>query len=142
MATGMLANNYNWQQIFLGGNKFKDYTYTNSTGSTVTITIGTLMGTILATGKTAPQASGSTDGSEMPRGIAGQTFTVANGASAVIPVCFEGNVNQNALILNGSDTLTTAVRTASTGGGIIGDLITQNTDITLWPSNELSGYDN
>jgi hypothetical protein len=38
--------------------------------------------------------------------------------------------------------LTTAVRTASTGGGIIGDLITQNTDITLWPSNELSGYDN
>ena len=142
MATGMLSNNYSWQQIFLKNNLFKDYSYTNSTGSTVTITIGTLMGTILATGKTAPQASGSTDGSEMPRGIAGQTFTVTNGATVTIPVCYAGDVNQNALILNGSDTLSTAVRTVSTGGGTIGDLITQNTTINLYPSIELSGYDN
>lgn len=137
-----IANNYRWQQIFLSNNKYKDYTYTNDTGSEVTLTVGRLMGTILASAKTYPQASTSTDGSEMPRGVLAQTYTFAIGASGTVAVCYTGDINQNALLLNGSETLATVVRTVSTGGGTIGDLITQNTDIVLWNSIETTGYDN
>ena len=138
MPANQLATNFNTQQIFLGGNFYKDFSYSNSTGSTVTIAAGRLMGQILATAKVLPNISSATDGSELPVGVAMEAYTVADGATATVTLCISGRVNQNALTLGAGDTLDTAVRTVSTGGGTLGALITRNTDIELVPSTELS----
>lgn len=142
MPAQVLKNNYNVQQTFIGCNEYKEGTYTNSTGSTVVIPMGTVIGRVLATQLLLPQVSTATDGSEMPRGVVGEDYSIANGASQVITYCYAGDINQNALILGGSDTLDTVVRTVTTGGGTVGDLLQANTDIKLYPSLELSNYDN
>lgn len=79
---------YDVSQLLLGNNWFKDFTYTNSTGSSVTIQPGTLLGQVLATGKVLPNLSTATDGSEFPMGIAADNaaVTVANGDSVVLNV--------------------------------------------------------
>jgi len=140
---GVLQNNWTTQQLFIGGNLlYKTGTYTNSGGSPVTLAMGTLVGQVLATGKILPLVAAATDGSQYPRGVLQQSYTVAAGASVTVSYCFSGMVNQNMLILNGSETLDTTVASATTGGGSIGALITSLTTITLWASNELSKYDN
>lgn len=141
MPANQLVTNYNTQQIFLCNNFFQDKTYTNSTGSTVTLLPGTLLGTVLATNKLLPNISSATDGSEMPMGICADTYVVANGDSAVVTFCTGGDVNENAVVLGSGDTYATVVRTASTGGGTIRDLIGRNTTIQLVASTELSVVD-
>lgn len=141
MAAGVSTTNFNTQQIFLGSNIFESGTYTNSSGSTVTIAAGTLIGQVLATGKLKPHISSATDGSEMPVGFAAETYTVADGADAVINICVAGDVNKNAVTLGSGDTWSTAVRTVSTGGGTIEALVRRNTTCTLYASTELSAQD-
>ena len=138
----MLITNRNTQQIFLGENIYETRSYTNSTGSSVTLAAGTLMGTILATSKMKPHLSSSTDGSEQPTGVLAQSYTVADGATATIDIVTKGDVNKNAITLGAGDSWTTPVRTVSTGGGNIQDLVRRNTDITLIEGTEVSAYDN
>ncbi len=144
----ILSNNYQQQNVFLGGHRnFIDKQFTNGTGSILTIVKGTVMGTILATGYAALQVSNSTDGSEMPRFVAADDYTIPIGATVTITVANGGEVNQTALTLTGvvssvPDTWATVVRTVSTGGGTIYDLLVQNSDLVLIPSTENSGYDN
>ena len=139
---GLLRTTFNTAQLFLGDNHWEQVEYTNSTGSEVTINAGRLMGKILATNKVLPHVAAATDGSEMPIGVAGEKYVVADGATINMYIVTQGHVNQNGLLLNGSETLATVVRTVSTGGGTIGDLIRRNTMITLIESAQLSGYDN
>lgn len=138
------VTNYNTENLFYGFPQafFKDFTYTNSTGSTVELTQGRLMGQVLSTAKVLPQVSSATDGSEMPIGILGHSISVADGDTVTLSICIEGKVNQNLLILANGDTLNTAVRTVSTGGGTIGALIERNTQIVLVPTEQNSNYDN
>jgi hypothetical protein len=141
-ATGILITNYSVEQVFLGKNFYETATYTNASGSPVTLTIGRTMGRVLATNLVAPQISGSTDGSEMPIGVMAQTYTVAAGATVNVQIVTGGDVNENAVLLDAGDTFATAVRTVSTGGGTIRDLIGRNTTINMYPTTELSNYDN
>lgn len=142
MPANILSNNYTVENVFLGKKFFVDKTYTNSTGSTVTLVPGQVMGTVLATGKVLPQVSTSTDGSEFPSCICADNYSVPDGTTITISVAIRGEVNQNKLTLGGTDTLDTPVRTTSTGGGTIYDLILRNTEIILVPTTELSNYDN
>lgn len=140
MASPIIYTNYSTQKIFLHGQFFKSYTYTDS-GSGSTLTAGMVMGQILATGKVVPQASGASDGSEFPIGILGENYTVGASATVTVDVCIAGDLNQNAITFNGTDTLDTVVGT-DPAGGRIGTLITRNTLIKLYPSTELNNYDN
>lgn len=142
MPADQLSNNYQQQNVFLKGQQFISATYTNSTGSTVNLTVGQVMGRILATQKVLPTVAAATDGSEMPRFICGDNYTVANGASVTVQLCWKGDINQNAITWNGAEGLDTVVRTVSTGGGTLGDLLRANSELVLYPSLELSGYDN
>lgn len=138
MPATQLVTNYDVSQVFLGNNFYKDFSYTNSTGSTVDLAVGTLMGQILATAKILPNISSATDGSEQPMGILAEAASVANGATVTLSLVIGGRVNQNKLTLGAGDTLNTVVRTVSTGGGTLGALITRNTTIELVPSTELT----
>lgn len=142
MAAGILITNYDNAQVFLGSNFYEAVSYTNSTGSPVTITIGRTIGRILATAKVLPSISSATDGSELPIGVAGQTYVIADGVTQDIQIVTGGDVNENLVVLAAGDTFNTAVRTVSTGGGTIRDLIGRNTTIQLIPTSDLSGYDN
>lgn len=132
---------YDYGKIFIWNPRYRNLTYTNSTGSTVNLAAGTLMGTILLTGLAKPQLSSSTDGSEMPRGVLGQNYTVGDGETIEVSICIAGDVNQSLITLGAGDTLTTPVRTVSTGGGTIGDLLLANTGIILVPSTDQTYLD-
>lgn len=137
------VTNYNTQNLFLGQNFYADATYTNSTGSEVTISNGRLLGRVQATNKVLPQVTAATDGSELPIGVAAGDYVVANGSTVTITYCYGGPVAEGLVILNGSDTMATAVATPSAGaGGTIHDLIVRNTQIDLVPGIQLSAYDN
>lgn len=141
-APGILTTNYDYSQLFIGKNLYNSATYTNSTGSTVTIQMGRLIGRVLASDKVLPQVATAVDGSEQPIGIAMETVTVADGESVTLFYCYAGDINQNAVIFNTGESLATIVRTVSTGGGTLGDLITRNTTLNLYPTVQLAAYDN
>lgn len=139
---GILITNYNYEQLFIGRNLYNSATYTNSTGSAVTIPMGRLVGRVLATDLILPQVATAVDGSEQPIGIVQEAVTVADGESATVFYCYAGDINQNAVIFNTGETLATVVRTVSTGGGTLGDLITRNTTLNLYPTIQISALDN
>lgn len=141
-APGILTTNYNYEQLFIGRNLYNFATYTNSTGSEVTIPMGRLIGRVLATDKVLPQVASATDGSEQPIGIVQESVTVADGESTTLSYCYAGDINQNAVIFNTGETLATVVRTVSTGGGTLGDLITRNTTLNLYDTIQIAAYDN
>ena len=141
-APGILTTNYNYEQLFIGRNLYNFATYTNSTGSEVTIPMGRLIGRVLATDLVLPQISTATDGSEQPLGIVQESVTVAAGESTTLSYCYAGDINQNAVILNTGETLATVVGTVSTGGGTLGDLITRNTTLNLYPTVQIAALDN
>lgn len=142
MADGILITNYDVSQIFLGCNFYETAEYTNSTGDTVTIPIGRLMGRVLDTDKILPQAAASTDGSEMPIGVAARQYVVPDGTTITMDIVTGGDVNENMVVLASGNAMTTVVRTVSTGGGTIRDLIRRNTTINMYASTEHSRYDN
>lgn len=138
-----LITSYDYGKLFLFRNRFVNRTYNNSTGSAVTLSRGTVMGTILSTGYVVPQASGASDGSEFPRGILANDYTIPANSTATVSICVGGDVAQEGIILNGSDTLTTAVGSATTGGGTIQDLIMANSvDLMLVAGSDQTIPDN
>lgn len=144
MSNPVNSYNYDISQIFLEQPFILNKVWTNTSGADVTVLPGRLFGEILATSLVLPHISTATDGSEQPFGIlAGiSPMTVANGASATIPLAIKGNINKNKLILSAGETLSTVVRTTASGGGTIGALITKNTGIIVVATNNVSGYDN
>ena len=142
---GVNTYNYDIASVFPGPQPFiQEKVWTNTSGSEVTVYPGRLFGQIAATGLMLPNISSATDGSEMPYGVlAGiEPITLANGATATVPIAIRGEVNQNKLTLGSGDTLATLVRTVSTGGGTLGALIIRDTQIVIVPTTNLTGYDN
>lgn len=111
----MLISNFDLTKLFIGNNKFSSATYTNNTGSEVTIVAGTLLGKVTkpstnAAGELLPFASDDTEGANVPVGIAAQTVTVANTESATINYAVAGEYDLDLLTLTkGTDTLATLV---------------------------------
>lgn len=99
-----LTVDYLREKLFIGNNKFKSYSYTNSTGSEVTLSVGRIMGLIDGTGKITPSLSTATNGSQIPVGILADSYTVANGATVDVMVCIAGDVDANLIVFSGDDT--------------------------------------
>lgn len=110
-------------KIFLGDNNTFTGTYTNGTGSDVTLTSGMVIGRISATQALAILASGSADGSQFPVGILmlEADVTVSDGESKTLTLVNSGKVNEGLLDFNGTDTLATVVSSRSLRDRIIAD---------------------
>lgn len=142
MAQRILAQNYNTAPVFLTIMRTRTGTYTNGTLSTVTLDEGRLVGRVLATGLIAAQDCTASDGSEMPIGVLMTGYSVPAGESVTVTYAYEGEINQDSVGLASGQTLNDTVRTVSTGGGKLIDLIIRDTDLKLVPAEELTGYDN
>lgn len=139
MANNSLISNTDTSKIFIWNNRFTTATYTNSTGSTVNLAAGRLMGRVLASNKVLPHASGASDGSQQPRFILANDYEVANGASVTVTLCDGGDVAKEKVIFGGSDAWTTVIGTTL---GTIEDLLRANSEIKLVSGTELTAYDN
>lgn len=111
-AGGQLITNFDYTRIFVWDNRYISATYTNPAGTTATLVAGQVFGRVSATGKVLPCISTATDGSQVPRFILQNSYTVAGSADQTVMLCFYGGVATNAITLNGSpvDTLTTVIK--------------------------------
>lgn len=139
MATQNQAiTNYDYSKLFSTAFKTVTGTYTNSSGSEVTLEAGQLFGRVHATGLLAILASASANGSQIPLGINLTEVIVANGASATIVLAVTGRVDETKLVFNGSDTLETVVDDRQ-----LRDRIPADTEgIELEVFNEITNIDN
>lgn len=81
----------------------------NPSYSDLVVPEGTVMGRVSATGRLKVLASGSSDGSQLPIGIMIGGKTIQYGETLEVAICDDGDVNENNIILQGSDTLDTVV---------------------------------
>ncbi|MBX2906164.1 MAG: head decoration protein [Taibaiella sp.] len=123
----MLTRNYNISQLILFGTPVTTTAIiTNSTGSTMTLQPGRVLGRVEATTTNVyPQVSSATDGSQIPVGVLAQKVVIADGDSATVTFIRGGFVQLDDLFLGlgGSDTLNTAISDNSTFLGTIGDIL-------------------
>lgn len=108
-ANGLLTTQFDYSKTFIWNGRYRTGTYTNSSGSPVTISNGQLIGRIFASHLLAPQVSTATDGSQIPIGVVRGSYTVANGASVTINYCYSGDIEVAALVFGGSDTINTVI---------------------------------
>jgi len=107
---GLLTTQFDYTKTFIWNGRFRTASYTNSTGGTVTLASGTVLGRIFATGLVVPMVSTATNGSQIPIGILRGSHVVLNGASATLTYCYSGDVDPAALTFsNGTDTFATVI---------------------------------
>lgn len=147
-SSGILVTQFDYSKLFIWNNYFRTATYTNATGSTVTLAKGTIMGRVDATNKVYPQVSTATDGSQVPRFILANAYTVLNGASVTVTYCTFGKVALEGVVLGGSDTLATPILASDSSAaatttrlGLILDLLAEN-NIILESTTENTYADN
>lgn len=126
---GMLITNFDFSRIFVWDNRYITATYTDS-GSGSTLVAGTIMGRVSATGKVKPCVSTATDGSQIPRFVLANNYTVTAAADETVTLCFYGGVATNTLTFGGSplDTVTTTIKLndGTTVIGIYQDVLAAN----------------
>jgi hypothetical protein len=136
--SGILTTHFDTSKIFLWNNRYKTATYTNSTGATVNLVAGRLMGRILASQKLLPLASAAVDGSQFPVAVLAESRDVANGETVTLTICVGGDVAEEKIILSGADTLSTEVSGRSIRDRIAADTL----GVHLVTASELTGTDN
>lgn len=151
MANPQIAN-FDTSKLFLGRNFYDTATYTNSSGSEVTISEGRLLGRVGSSNLIALQDKDNTNGSQIPLGVAATTYVVANGASVTITYCIAGRVAAELLGFASGETLATVVNYIGTDGsspagvatipaGTIKDVM-QRSGFEIITSTELTAIDN
>jgi len=135
---GTLLTNNNNAKIFIWDNRYEEGTYTNVSGSEVSLTKGMLMGRISASQKLVPLASGASNGSQFPVGILADDYTVDYGESANVTICIGGDVAEELVTLNGTDTLATVISSRSIRDRIAADTL----GIKLVLGEQMTAYDN
>jgi hypothetical protein len=135
---GTLITNNDNAKIFIWDNRYEEGTYTNPTSDDVSLTKGMLMGRVSATQKLVPLASGASDGSQFPVGILADDYDVDYGESANVTICIGGDVAEELVTLNGSDTLSTVISGRSIRDRIAGDTL----GIKLVAGTQMTAFDN
>jgi len=130
--------NYNSDFIFLRDNKYSQGDYTNDTYVDETLAAGTLMGRVTATGVLVVLKSASSDGSQIPVGILTRATDVAAGETVTVNICDGGEVAQELVVLDGTDTLETIIDSRRLKDRIGADTV----GIVLVLGTELSEFDN
>jgi len=147
-AGGILTANYDYSKLFLFGCKMRTATYTNSTGSTVNMAKGQIIGRINSSAKVKEQVSTAIDGSQVPRGILANNYTVANGATVTVTYCYQGEVDAAGIVFSSTDTMATPISLDDNAGtpnktkiGVIEDLLVGIGIIPITVT-ENTGFDN
>ena len=130
--------NTDTSKIFLWNNRYESATYNNSAYSSVTLLAGTLMGRVSATGWIKPLASGASDGSQYPVGILANDVTVDGGGLETLSICVAGDVAEEQIILQGSDTMETTISSRRLRDRIAADTL----GIKLVQRTDNTAYDN
>lgn len=125
-------------KIFVWNNRYEDALYNNSAYDAVSLTAGTLMGRVSATGWVKPLASGASDGSQFPVGVLANDITVDGGDLVTVSICVAGDVVQDKIILQGADTMETTISSRRLKDRIGADTV----GIKLVQSTEMTAYDN
>lgn len=102
-----------------------DATYTNGSGSTVTLAAGTLMGRVVATNKVKPCVASATDGSQVPIGILLAGYSVAASADQTVTLTISGNFDIAGITFGSGNDLSTEVKdnSGTISFGTLGDCI-------------------
>lgn len=131
--------NYDTSKIFIFENQFQKETFINISGGPLEYKAGTLVGRITTGGNITALASSAADGSNIPVGILAQdTGTLADDGTVEVYICVSGEVAQEKVLLQGSDTLDTAI-----SGRPIKDRIGADTvGIKLIAGTEMTAFDN
>lgn len=134
--------NYDTSKIFIGENEFlSGQTYTNGGGAPVTILAGTVVGRLTANQKLIPLLDDANDGSQYPIGIVAENYTVGAGATITnMVICTKGQVDENLIVLDGSDTLDTVI--VQLGRTVRDAIGAETVGIVLVGSTELNDHDN
>lgn len=130
--------NTDLSKIFVWNNRYESGTYNNATYDTVELAAGTVMGRVAATGNLKPLASGASDGSQYPVGILADDYAVEEGEDQEVAICVAGDVDQNKLVFDGSDTLTTEISGRQLRDRIAADTV----GIKLVGGEPMTAYDN
>lgn len=130
--------NYDNSFIFLRDNKYEGGEYTNDTYDDEVLSAGQLMGRVAATGALVVLKSAAGDGSELPVGILTQDTDVATGDTVNINICVGGEVAEEKVLFDGTDTLDTIIDGRQLRDRIAADTVS----IKLVASEELTGLDN
>jgi hypothetical protein len=133
-----LITNYDRSKTFVWNPRTEVGNYTNSGYDDVTLAKGTLMGRIASSNLLTPLTSGASDGSQFPVGVVLADTVVASGDTAEITICVAGDVDENKLVFQGSDTLATVVSSRTLRDRIGADTV----GIKLVGGNQLTGFDN
>jgi len=134
-----LNTTIDFSQVFLGGNKCITATYTNGSGSAVTLTPGQVFVRVTSSAKVALQDKDSTDGSQRARFVLMSSHaSIADGASATLTLCYAGEVDASKLVFGSGESLTTAVGTE----GINQDILVANSHLILVTGIENTALDN
>lgn len=125
-------------KIFLWNNRYENALYNNSAYGSVTLLAGTLMGRVAATGWIKPLASGAADGSQFPVGVLANDIIVDGGALETVSICVSGDVAEEKIILQGTDTMEVTISSRRLRDRIAADTV----GIKLVQATEMTGYDN
>lgn len=105
---GQQTTNYNRSILFTSDVKSRNVTIVNPEVGEETIVRGTVLGR-LPDGNYKVLKSANVDGSQYPKAILMTDITLGAAATGEAAVALRADVNQDELIFNGSDTLTTPV---------------------------------
>lgn len=128
-------------KIFVWNNRYDKATFTNSSGGELVLTAGMLIGRVSADSKIAILKSASTDGSQIPVGILAEGITLQDTESADLNFCVAGDVDENKVIYDGTDTKATTITFETNLDRTYQDLIA-SIGIRVVESTELTGHDN
>lgn len=131
---------YDLEKLFIGNNDFQSGTFINDSGAEADFAAGTLLARNATTGNLKILRSGDTTlGQNIPLGILATEITaLADSATIDVNYCIAGEVAEDLLVLDGSDTLDTVIADRRLGDRILGD----TSGIILKPAQENTKGDN
>lgn len=135
---------YDISKIFIWNNRYISATFNNDTGAEADFAPGTVVARIASTAKIVVLDPTAIDGSQIPIGVLKSSITaLADAADKVVNFCYAGDVVEDKLILQGSDTLATVVTigTGTENTRIIRDMLT-SVGINIIESDEQTEFDN
>lgn len=106
---GMLVTNYDNRKMFIFQNNYLTGEVNAGGYEDLVIPLGTLLGRVASTGELVPLASGASDGSQYPVGVAATNYTIADGDTATVTYCSGGEIDASMIVFDGSDDLDTVV---------------------------------
>lgn len=121
LGANLAAFDYNYDKLFRFNNSTIEGEYTNSSGSEVTLELGTLMGRNNTSGKFELFDSQTATSYQGTVGVLAEEWTVGDGETVTITLVNSGDIRRSGIVLtgdSGSDTLDTVV-----DGNTIEDII-------------------